>query len=183
VADSPIFKRSYATNYALDNFTSPNLSKIDACEAECTSIQSWLTAAALLGLAACAGPVETRRAVPGDLAEVQGRIVAELARLGFGPASASVSGGRSVIEAAAARAPDEWASCGPTFVDVGGPDEAPRMATAETERGAVRVELTPTGGGGTEVDVTAAFTGSYRNPSTTYRFERACRSNGVLGLR
>jgi type IV pilus biogenesis protein CpaD/CtpE len=146
-------------------------------------VRSRLAAAVLLGLAACAGPVETRRTVPADLADVRGRIVAELARLGFGPASASASGGRSVIEAAAARAPDEWASCGPTFVDVGGPDESPRMATAEAERGAVRVELTPVGGGGTEVDVTAAFTGGYRNPNTTYRFERVCRSNGVLEAR
>jgi hypothetical protein len=149
----------------------------------CPPVRSRLAAAVLLGLAACAGPVETRRTVPADLAEVRGRIVAELARLGFGPASASASGGRSVIEAAAARAPDEWASCGPTFVDVGGPDDAPRMATAEAERGAVRVELTPTGGGGTEVDVTAAFTGSYRNPNTTYRFEQACRSYGVVEAR
>ena len=146
-------------------------------------MRSRLTAAALLGLAACADPVETRRAVPGDAAEVQGRIVAELARLGFGPASASVSGGRSVIEASAAPASDEWASCGPVLVGDGGSDKARRMATAEAERGAVRVELTPTGGGGTEVDVTAAFTGSYRNPITTYRFDRTCRSNGVVEAR
>ena len=146
-------------------------------------MRSRLTAAALLGLAACTDPVETRRAVPGDAAEVQGRIVAELVRLGFGPASASASGGGSVIEAAAAPAPDEWASCGPMLVGGGGSDKARRMATAETERGAVRVELTPTGGGGTEVDVTAAFTGSYRNPITTYRFDRTCRSNGVVEAR
>jgi hypothetical protein len=146
-------------------------------------MRSRLTAAALLGLGACTDPVETRRAVPGDAAEVQGRIVAELVRLGFGPASASASGGGSVIEAAAARAPDGWASCGPTFVDVGGPDDAPRMATAEAERGAVRVALTPTGGGGTEVEVAAAFTGSYHSPVTTYRFERPCRSNGVVEAR
>ena len=145
-------------------------------------MRSRLTAAALLGLGACADPVETRRAVPGDAAEVQGRIVAELARLGFGPASASASGGRSVIEAAAAPAPDEWASCGPVLVGDGGSDKARRMATAEAERGAVRVELTPAGGG-TEVDVTAAFTGSYRNPITTYRFDRTCRSNGVVEAR
>jgi len=143
-------------------------------------MRSRLTAAALLGLAACADPVETRRAVPGDAAEVQGRIVAELARLGFGPAS----GGGSVIEAAAAPAPDEWASCGPVLVGGGGSDKARRMATAEAERGAVRVELTPAGGGsGTEVDVTAAFTGRYRNPITTYRFDRTCRSNGVVEAR
>jgi hypothetical protein len=149
------------------------------------SMRSRLTAAALLGLAACTDPVETRRAVPGDAAEVQGRIVAELVRLGFGPASASASGGGSVIEAAAAPASDEWASCGPVLVGGGGSDKARRMATAETERGAVRVELTPVGGGGggTEVDVAAAFTGGYRHPSTTYRFERACRSNGVLEAR
>jgi hypothetical protein len=146
-------------------------------------MRSRLTAAALLGLAACADPVETRRAVPGDVAEVQGRIVAELARLGFGPASASASGGRSVIEASAAPAPDGWASCGPVLVGDGGSDKARRMATAVTERGAVRVELTPAGGGGTEVDVTAAFTGSYRNPITTYRFDRTCRSNGGVEAR
>jgi hypothetical protein len=146
-------------------------------------MRSRLTAAALLGLAACADPAETRRAVPGEAAEVQGRIVAELARLGFGPASASVSGGGSVIEAAAAPAPDGWASCGPVLVGGGGSDKARRMATAEAERGTVRVALTPTGGGGTEVDVTAAFTGSYRNPITTYRFDRTCRSNGVVEAR
>jgi hypothetical protein len=146
---------------------------------ECPPVRSRLAAAVLLGLAACAGPVETRRTVPADLADAQGRIVAELARLGFGPAS----GGGSVIEAAAAPAPDEWASCGPVLVGGGGSDKARRMATAVTERGAVRVELTPAGGGGTEVDVTAAFTGSYRNPITTYRFERTCRSNGVVEAR
>jgi hypothetical protein len=149
----------------------------------CPPVRSRLAAAVLLGLAACAGPVETRRAVPAGLADARSRVVAELARLGFGPASASASGGGSVIEAAAARAPDGWASCGPTFVDVGGPHDAPRMATAEAERGAVRVALTPTGGGGTEVEVAAAFTGSYHSPVTTYRFERPCRSNGVVEAR
>jgi hypothetical protein len=149
-----------------------------------TPMRSRLTAAALLGLGACTDPVETRRAVPGDAAEVQGRIVAELVRLGFGPASASASGGGSVIEASAAPASDEWASCGPVLVGDGGSDKARRMATAESERGAVRVELTPAGGGsGTEVDVTAAFTGRYRNPITTYRFDRTCRSNGVVEAR
>jgi hypothetical protein len=69
------------------------------------------------------------------------------------------------------------------LVGGGGPDEPRRMATAETERGAVRVELTPTGGGGTEVDVPAAFTGGYRNPITTYRFDRTCRSNGDVEAR
>ena len=134
---------------------------------ECPPVRSRLTAAVLLGLAACAGPVETRRTVP------------ELARLGFGPASTSASAGGSVVEATMAAVPDEWASCGPALVG----SEPRRMATAETERGAVRVELTPVGGGGTEVDVAAAFTGGYRHPSTTYRFERVCRSNGVLEAR
>jgi hypothetical protein len=161
----------------------PGAREWDPWHHECPPVRSRLAAAVLLGLAACAGPAETRRTVPADLADARGRIVAELARLGFGPASASASGGRSVIEAAAARAPDEWASCGPTFVDVGGPDDAPRMVTAEAERGAVRVELTPVDGGGTEVDVAAAFTGSYYSPITTYRFERTCRSNGVVEAR
>ena len=146
---------------------------------ECAPARSRLTAAVLLGLAACAGPVETRRTVPADLADVRSRVMAELARLGFGPALTSASGGGSVVEAPVAAVPDEWASCGPALVG----SEPRRMATAETERGAVRVELTPVGGGGTEVDVAAAFTGGYRHPSTTYRFERACRSNGVLEAR
>ena len=81
--------------------------------------------------------------------------------------------------ATVAAVPDEWASCGPALVG----SEPRRMATAETERGAVRVELTPAGGGGTEVDVAAAFTGSYRNPITTYRFDRTCRSNGDVEAR
>jgi hypothetical protein len=141
-------------------------------------VRSRLAAAVLLGLAACAGPGETRRAVPADLAEVRSRVVADLARLGFGPAS--TSGGGSVVEATAAAVPDAWPSCGPALVG----SEPRRMATAETARGTVRVELTPVGGGGgTEVDVAAAFTGGYRHPSTTYRFERVCRSNGVLEAR
>jgi hypothetical protein len=143
----------------------------------CPPVRSRLAAAVLLGLAACAGPVETRRTVPAGLADARSRVVAELARLGFGPASTSGDG--SVVEATVAAVPDEWASCGPALVG----SEPRRMATAETEGGAVRVELTPAGGGGTEVDVAAAFTGGYRHPSTTYRFERACRSNGVLEAR
>jgi hypothetical protein len=142
-------------------------------------IRSCSTSVAFLALAACAGPVETRRAVPGDPAEVRGRIVAELTRLGF----TTSGGGGPAIEATAATARDDWASCGPTLVGGGGSDEARRMATAETERGAVRVELTPAGGGSTEVDVATEFTGSYRNPITTYRFDRACRSAGVVESR
>jgi hypothetical protein len=141
-------------------------------------MRSRLTVVAVLCLAACAAPVETRRAVPGDLAGARSRITAELARLGFTP----TSGGGPVIEATAATAPDDWASCGPTLVGGGGTDEARRMATAETERAAGRVELTPAGGG-TEVDVATEFTGSYRNPITTYHFDRACRSNGVVESR
>lgn len=141
-------------------------------------MRSRLTVVAVLCLAACAAPVETRRAVPGDLAEVRSRITAELARLGFTP----TAGEGSVIEATAATAPDDWASCGPTLVGGGGPDESRRMATAEAERAAVRVELTPAGGG-TQVDVATEFTGSYRNPITSYRFARGCRSNGVVESR
>ena len=141
-------------------------------------MRSRLTAAAVLCLASCVAPVETRRAVPGDLAEVRSRITAELTRLGFTP----TSGGGSVIEATVATAPDDWASCGPTLVGGGGPDESRRMAVAETERGAVRVELTPAGDG-TEIDVATEFTGSYRNPITSYRFDRSCRSNGVVESR
>jgi hypothetical protein len=138
-----------------------------------------LTAVAVLCLEACAAPVETRRAVPGDPDEVGSRIAAELARLGLTP----TSGEGPVIEAAAAAAPDDWASCGPTLVGGGGSDESRRMATAEAERAAIRVELTPAGGGGTQVDVATEFTGSYRNPITSYRFDRTCRSNGVVESR
>ena len=157
----------------------PGAREWDPWHHECPPVRSRLAAAVLLGLAACAGPAETRRTVPADLADVRGRVVADLARLGFGPASTSASGGGSVVEATMAAVPDEWASCGPALVG----SEPRRMATAETERGAVRVELTPVGGGGTEVDVAAAFTGGYRHPSTTYRFERVCRSHGVLEAR
>jgi hypothetical protein len=141
-------------------------------------MRSRSTVVAVLWLASCATPVETRRAVPGDLAEVRSRITAELARLGFTP----TAGEGSVIGATAATAPDDWASCGPTLVGGGGPDESRRMATADAERAAVRVELTPAGGG-TEVDVATEFTGSYRNPITSYRFDRRCRSNGVVESR
>jgi hypothetical protein len=141
-------------------------------------MRSRLTAVAGLCLAACAGPVETRGTVPGNLDEVRSRITAELARLGFTP----MPGGDAVVEATAAAAPDDWASCGPTLVGGGGPDESRRMATAETERGTVRVELTPAGGG-TAVDVTTDFTANYRNPITSYRFDRTCRSNGVVESR
>ena len=155
----------------------PGAREWDPWHRGCPPVRSRLAAAVLLGLAACAGPVETRRTVPADLADVRSRVMAELARLGFGPAS--TSGGGSVVEATVAAVPDEWASCGPALVG----SEPRRMATAETERGAVRVELTPVGGGGTEVEVAAAFTGGYRHPSTTYRFERVCRSHGVVEAR
>jgi hypothetical protein len=141
-------------------------------------MRSRLTAVAVLCLAACAAPVETRRAVPGDLAAVRSRITAELARLGF----TLTAGAGPVIEATATTAPDDWATCGPTLVGGGGPNESRRMATADAERAAVRVELTPAGGG-TQADVATEFTGSYRNPITSYRFDRTCRSNGVVESR
>ena len=46
----------------------------------------------------------------------------------------------------------------------------------------MQISLAPAGGG-TAVIVDANFGASYRNPVNTYRFERDCRSKGVVEAR
>ena len=46
----------------------------------------------------------------------------------------------------------------------------------------MQISLAPADGG-TAVTVAAEFAASYRSPVTTYRFERDCRSKGVVEAR
>jgi hypothetical protein len=103
--------------------------------------------------------------------------VAELRRLGLAP----VGGEEGVVVTTSRSAvPAGWASCAPIIVGQDGPER--RMVTVESRHGTVRATLTPAGRG-TRVDVAADFTGTYRNPITTYRREEPCRSTGVLESR
>lgn len=138
---------------------------------------SRLLGAALLSLVACVGPpAPTERTAAGDPAEAHSRIAAELERLGFGP----VSGTGGTLVASRSGVPAGWASCPPELVTQDDPER--RMVTADSRSGTVRVALEPARGG-THVRVATEFAGSYRNPLTTYRFERPCRSTGEVETR
>ena len=56
------------------------------------------------------------------------------------------------------------------------------MASAGQRRASVRIDLA-SGDSGTAVTVVATFAASYRNSSSGYSFERACRSKGVMEAR
>jgi hypothetical protein len=56
------------------------------------------------------------------------------------------------------------------------------MATAGRRRASVRIDLASRDGG-TAVTVDTDFAASYRNTSSGYGFERACRSKGVVEAR
>ncbi|MEK0083408.1 hypothetical protein [Benzoatithermus flavus] len=139
---------------------------------------SLLGAAILLGVAACASvPVETDRTVAGDPAEVRSRIEAEIIRLGFTRTTDGTSG---VVTASRSGTPAAWMSCVPEIV--GQEDPERRMVTVQSRHGTVRVTLEPAAGG-TRVVIATDFTGTYRNPYTTYPFEKPCRSTGVVESR
>ena len=132
----------------------------------------------LLLVAACAtSTIETARTVPGDPAAVHVRLEVELSQLGFRPAS---GGPGTSLEATAGTAAVDWAACPPVLVSAG--DDRRRMASAGQRRASVRIDLAP-GDGGTAVVVVAKFAASYRNPVSSYSFERACRSKGVVETR
>jgi hypothetical protein len=132
----------------------------------------------VLALAACATrTIETSRTVPGDPAAVRARLEAELSRLGFRPASSSPG---TSLEATDGTAAVDWAACPPVLVGAG--DNGARMVTAGQRRAGVRVDLAP-GDGGTAVTVAANFAASYRNPRSGNRFERDCRSKGIVEAR
>jgi hypothetical protein len=134
-------------------------------------------AALFLALAACTiAPVETERTVPGNPTAVRGRIEAELGRLGLVPEG----GTGDILVASGTAVPAGWASCPPELV--GQNDRDRRMVTVGTRRGTVRVSLAPAGDS-TRVRVATDFSGTYRNPFTTYRFERPCRSRGEVESR
>ena len=138
----------------------------------------WATAPTVLALAACAtGPIETARIVPGDPAAVRVRLEAELSRLGFQPTSGSPV---TSLEGTAGSAAVDWAACPPVLVSAG--DDRRRMASAGRRRASVRIDLASRDGG-TAVTVDTDFAASYRNATSGYSFERACRSKGVVEAR
>ena len=138
----------------------------------------WATAAAVVALAACAtAPIETARTVPGDPAAVRARLEAELTRLGFRLASGSPD---TSLEATADAAAVDWAACTPVLVSAG--DDRRRMASAGRRQARVRIDLVSRDRG-TAVTVVTSFVASYRNTSSGYSFERACRSKGVVEAR
>ena len=146
----------------------------------CAGHDIWATAATVLALAACAtAPIETARTVPGDPAAVRVRLEAELSRLGFRLASGSPD---TSLEATADAAAVDWAACTPVLVSSDGDETKRRMATARRRWASVQISLAPADGG-TAVSVDANFGASYRNPVNTYRFERDCRSKGVVEAR
>jgi hypothetical protein len=125
-------------------------------------------------LAGCTlGEADTRRTVPGDAAEVAGRVEAELRRLGFVDLERTGGG----IEARALTVEDSWAVCGPILVGDG--DDRYRMVSAERERGTVRVTFAEAPDG-VMVAVLPTFAADYRNPNKGIVIPRACRSGGVL---
>ena len=139
----------------------------------------WATAA-VLALAACAtGLIETARTVPGDPAAVRVRLEAELSRLGFRLASGRPD---TSLGATADTAAVDWAACTPVLVGSDGGETKRRMATAGRRWASVQISLAPADGG-TAVIVAAEFGASYRNPVSSYRFERDCRSKGVVEAR
>ena len=88
-----------------------------------------------------------------------------------------------VITAVANNAPADWASCPPASVGRGGGDHtSSRLVSVSSRRATVRAVLAPQGDA-TRVSVTATFSASYDNPESGRRFDRDCRSNGVLEAR
>ena len=138
-----------------------------------------VTAAAAL-LVACAGePPPADRIVPQDPASASKRIQEEMGRLGL----MVTSGGDGVISAQAINAPTDWASCPPALVGRGGGNHSSsRLVSVSSRHATVRVVLV-TDGDATKVNVTAMFSASYDNPESGSRFDRDCRSSGVLEAR
>ena len=82
-----------------------------------------------------------------------------------------------------AQAPDEWAACGSALVGRGGGEHtSARLVSVSSLSADVQVTVMPTGESAA-VEVRAAFSASYVNPERGGRFERPCRSKGVLEAR
>ncbi len=131
-------------------------------------------------LTGCTGaPIESARIVPADPATVGDRIRASMLPLGLTP----TTGQDQTIIGTTTHAPADWAACGIVLVGRGGGEHSSRRATSVDARAAsVRVALTPAGDG-TAVKVRAMFSGAYYNPETAQKFDRPCRSKGVLEAR
>ncbi|MFO1047564.1 MAG: hypothetical protein U1E52_06665 [Geminicoccaceae bacterium] len=133
----------------------------------------------LLPLGACVGPPPgTRRAVQGEAEAVRQRIAAAMTALGL-----VVTNQDGLLTGRSSQAPVEWAACGSALVGRGGGEHSTqRLVSVSTRSAEVQVTVTPTGEAAA-VEVRADFSASYVNPDRGGRFERPCRSKGVLETR
>ena len=135
------------------------------------------TSAALLVLAGCAtGRVESDRTVKAAPEIAEGRITAELGRLGF----RRTGGSAGVIDAISDRSNLDWSSCPPVLVSAG--DDRRVIASPRSRSASVEIAI---GGAvaSTTVSVTTRFVARYLNPTRGETFVRDCRSTGVLERR
>jgi len=141
--------------------------------------------AALLVLAACAGPAPqpgvtttpTGGMTDYPLADTERFLVARLQDLGFDVEDRPETG---VIAASIERdAPPEWAFCDRIQVTDNQDGTRSHWAEPETLRVRVNVRLSELGGA-TSVTVSPRFSGIYRNRFDNLTFERLCASAGVL---